>query len=76
MTNKKAVWVSPNDKWWWRVHKEWWKKDIAHITTKDEAIKKAREIAKNQETELMIQKKDWKIWERNSYWKDLFPPKW
>ncbi len=72
---KKNVWVSPNEKWWWRVHKEWWKKDIAHICTKEEAIKRAKEIAKNQETELIIQKKDWKIGERNSYWKDPFPPK-
>lgn len=73
--NKKQVWVSPKEGWWWRVHKSWSQRDSIHVQTKDEAVKKARNIAKNQEVELKIQNKDWKISESNSYWRDPFPPR-
>ena len=76
MSKSQAIWVSPNEKGWWRIHKEWWQRDIAHISTKANAIERAKEIAKNQQTELTIQRKDWKIGERNSYGRDPFPPKW
>lgn len=75
MSKSKAIWVSPNEKGWWRIHKEWWKRDIAHISTKDWAVERAREIAKNQQAELTIQKRNWVISERNSYWRDPFPPR-
>lgn len=76
MSTQKHIWVSPNSQGGWRVHKEWWKRDSVHTQTKDEAISRAREIAKRQDAELLIQKRDWKISMRNSYWRDPFPPRW
>lgn len=75
MTNKKQVWVSPNSDGWWRVHKPGDKRDIIHSDNKQDAVEKAREIARNQATELRIQGKDWKIIQSNSYWRDPFPPR-
>lgn len=72
--SKKQVWVSPDSNGGWRVHKPWDKRDIAHIENKDQALKRAIEIAKNQEAELRVQKKDGKIHIANSYWRDPFPP--
>lgn len=72
----KNVWVSPKEWGGWRVHKEWAKRDSIHSQTKEDAVKKAKEIAKNSESELLVQKKDGRIWERNSYWRDPFPPRW
>lgn len=43
--------------------------------TQAEAIEKAREIAKNQESELLIHSQDGRIRERNSYGNDPLPPK-
>lgn len=74
--SKKQVWVSPNPDGWWRVHKPWDKRDIVHLDRKDDAVNRAREIAKNQANELKIQNKDWKISQSNSYWRDPFPPRW
>ena len=71
----KQVWVSPKDWWWWRVHKPWAERDSVHTQNKAEAIEKAKVIAKNQEAELKIQNKDWKISQSNSYWRDPFPPR-
>lgn len=74
--NRKQVWVSPNSKkWGWRIHKPWDSRDIIHLDNKKEAVEKAKEIAMNQKAELITQKKDWKIWERNSYGRDPFPPR-
>lgn len=43
--------------------------------TQKEAIGIAREIAKNQQSELIIHGKDGKIRDKNSYGNDPFPPK-
>ena len=43
--------------------------------TQREAIEAARDIARNQGTELYIYGQDGRIRERNSYGKDSFPPK-
>lgn len=40
-----------------------------------EAIAKAREISKNQASELFIHRRDGRIRERDSHEKDPFPPK-
>jgi hypothetical protein len=73
--SKKQVWVSPVSNGGWRVHKPGDKRDITHTENKTEAINKARDIAKNQKTELRIQNKDGKISESNSYGRDPFPPR-
>ena len=43
--------------------------------TQAKAIEKAKEIAKNQKSEMFIHGKDGRIRERNTYGKDNFPPK-
>ncbi len=43
--------------------------------TQKEAIDTAREIAKNQEAELVIHRKDGRIRDKDSYGNDPFPPK-
>ncbi|MFN4290668.1 MAG: DUF2188 domain-containing protein [Permianibacter sp.] len=42
--------------------------------TQQEAFERARDIARNQGSEVLIQGEDGKIRERNSYGKDPFPP--
>lgn len=44
--------------------------------TKKEAEIAARQIAKNQNLELIVQNKNWTIWYRNSFGNDPFPPRW
>ena len=51
-----------------------------HVTphrtdTQAEAIQRAREIARNQESELFIHGRNGKIRERDSYGNDPFPPR-
>ncbi|GKW47330.1 MULTISPECIES: DUF2188 domain-containing protein [unclassified Planococcus (in: firmicutes)] len=43
--------------------------------TQQEAIEAAKEISKNQGSELFIHSRKGKIRERNTYGKDPFPPK-
>lgn len=43
--------------------------------TQSEAIEVAKEIAQNQDSELLIHGKNGRIRERNSYGNDPFPPK-
>ena len=43
--------------------------------TQKEAIQHAREISRNQETELFIHRKDGTIRERDSHGHDPYPPK-
>ena len=71
----KQLWVSPKTWWGWRIHKSWSQRDSIHSQTKEEAIKRAKEIAKKQASELKIQNKNWRISQSNSYWRDPFPPR-
>lgn len=43
--------------------------------TQQQAIDRARDIAINQQSEMLIQGRDGQIRERNSYGHDPFPPK-
>lgn len=45
-----------------------------NFDTQQEAIEKAREIAINQESELLIHGKNGRIRERSSYGNDPYPP--
>ena len=45
------------------------------FATQKEAIEKAREIAKNQGSELLIHRRDGRIREKNTYGRDPYPPK-
>ena len=59
----------------WQVIGERNEKATATFDTQAEAIEKAREIAINQESEVVIHGKDGKIREKNSYGNDPYPPK-
>ena len=58
----------------WAVRREGAERDTSHHDTQDEAIRAGTEIAKNQESELLIHGRDGKIRERNSHGNDPFPP--
>lgn len=59
----------------WAVKGEGNTKYTKITNTKQEAIDYAREIAKNQEAELVIHGKDGKIQDKDSYGNDPIPPR-
>ena len=59
----------------WSVRRAGAERASGVFTTQREAITRAREIAKNQGTELYIHGKDGRIRERETFGKDPFPPK-
>jgi uncharacterized protein YdaT len=65
--------VPAGDKW--AVRKSGSSRSTETFNTQGEAITRAREIAKNQRTELYIHGRDGKIRERDSYGHDGYPPK-
>ena len=70
----KSQWVvSHRDKWAVRGEKK--ERVTAVFDTKQEAIKRGRQIAKNKESELIICNKDGTISQRESYGHDPFPPR-
>lgn len=58
----------------WDVKKNGAVKASVHADTKAEAVKKGREISKNQKTELVIHNKDGKISNSDSHGNDPCPP--
>ncbi len=59
----------------WAVRGERNKKDTSHHPTQAEAIERAREIAINQQSEVVIHRRNDEIRDKNSYGKDPCPPK-
>ena len=59
----------------WAVKKEGSGRFTVITETKKEAVEVAREIAKHNQSELIIHGKDGKIQDKDSYGKDPFPPK-
>lgn len=66
--------VVPHDNQW-AVVGEGNSKATAVYSTQQEAIQRAKEIAQNQQSELLIHGANGQIRERNSYGNDPFPPK-
>ena len=67
--------VVPNSNGGWDIKKGGSSKVIKHFRTKKEAVTKAREISKNQKTELKIHNKDGRIAQSDSHGNDPYPPK-
>jgi len=67
--------VVPNKDGGWDIKKGGGKKSIKNFSNKQEAVDKAREISKNQKSELVIHKKDGKIQNKDSHGNDPCPPK-
>lgn len=59
----------------WAVRGEGNERDTSHHNTQAEAERAAREIAINQQAEVLIHGENGQIRERNSYGNDPFPPK-
>ncbi len=51
------------------------KRDTSHHRTQKDAIDAARQIAKNQESEVVIHRRDGKIRDKDSYGNDPCPPR-
>lgn len=74
MNTRKNQHVIPHKKGW-AVRGEGNSRITRNIETKNEAIVKARQIAKTKKSEVIIHNRDGKISERNSYGNDPYPPK-
>lgn len=59
----------------WAVRGERNSKDTSHHRTQEEARKAAREIAKNQGSEVVIHRPNGRIRDKDSYGNDPHPPK-
>lgn len=72
--SKKGQHVVPNgDKW--SVRRAGASRATGTFETQSEAIRRARDLAQTQGTELYIHGRDGRIRERSSYGHDPFPPK-
>jgi hypothetical protein len=67
--------VVPNQDGGWDVKRGGGQKASHHTDTKAEAERIARDISKNQGTELVIHGKDGKIQSKDSHGNDPYPPK-
>ncbi len=67
--------VVPNQDGGWDVKRGGGQKASHHTDTKAEAERIARDISKNQGTELVIPGKDGKIQSKDSHGNDPYPPK-
>nr|WP_097069776.1 DUF2188 domain-containing protein [Rhodobacter maris] len=59
----------------WAVRRSGAERASGVFSTQEEAVSRARELAKTQGTELYIHGRDGRIRERSSYGKDPYPPK-
>jgi hypothetical protein len=74
--NRKTTHVVPNkDRSGWNVKQGGGERASAFYSTKREAVERAREISRNQGSELVIHKRDGKISESDSHGNDPHPPK-
>lgn len=74
--SKKSTHVVPNSgKGGWDIRQSDSERSSGHFGTKAEAEQRAREISRNQETELVIHNKDGKIARKDSHGNDPHPPK-
>lgn len=59
----------------WAVRGEGNKRDTSRHETQAKAIERAREIAQNQQSEVVIHRPDGRIRDKDSYGNDPCPPK-
>jgi len=72
----KSTHVVPNSiKGGWDIKQSGGERSSGHFDTKKEAEGRAREISRNQESELVIHNRDGKISRKDSHGNDDFPPK-
>lgn len=66
--------VTPHPKGGWQVKGEGNKKATLRTDTQAEAIERAREIAKNQDSELVVHGLNGRIRRKDSHGHDPYPP--
>lgn len=67
--------VTPHPLGGWQVKGDNNSRATARTRTQGEAIKRARDIAINNRSEVVIHRADGRIRDKNSYGNDPFPPK-
>lgn len=67
--------VHNSEKHRWENKEEGNNKPLSFHHTKDNAVTRAEQIARQEKVEVLIHGKDGKIQERNSYGNDPFPPR-
>lgn len=67
--------VTPHPNGGWRVKGEGNTRATVRTTTQKDAIDIAREISRNQGSELVIHRPDGRIRDKDSHGKDPFPPR-
>lgn len=72
--SKENIWISPRHNGW-AVQRERSERASHVLPTKEEAVGVGRDIARQDGVELIIQRQDGTIQERNSYGHDPFPPR-
>lgn len=74
-SRKPDVFVSPRPGGNWAVQRTHSERAVAVHERKADAVEQARDIARNDRVELVIQRSDGRIHEKNTYGVDRFPPK-
>jgi len=72
---RKTHHVVPSSQGGWNIKKGGAEKASGHFDRKHDAIDQAREISRNQESELVIHNRDGKISQSDSHGNDPNPPK-
>jgi uncharacterized protein YdaT len=67
--------VVPNHGGGWNIKRSGSARSSGHFDTKADAVGRAREISRNQHTELFIHNKDGRISQKDSHGHDPNPPK-
>jgi hypothetical protein len=67
--------VVPSAKGGWDIRRGGAERASAHFEVKSMAVTRAREISRNQETELRIHNRDGKIAQSDSHGNDRYPPR-
>ena len=75
MKNIRQHHVVPSSEGGWKVKRNGSTRASEWYSTKQEAINRAREISRNQKTELIIHNKDGKISQCDSHGNDHCPPR-
>jgi len=71
----KSTHVVPNkDKGGWDIKQSGSERSSGHFEKKQDATDRAREISKNQKTELVVHNKEGKISGKDSHGNDPYPP--
>ncbi len=67
--------VVPNPNGGWDIRRGGSERSSGHFETKQDTVDRARQISRNQNTELVIHNRDGKISSSDSHGNDSYPPR-